>query len=87
MLLLLLPDGNDNHVIAPPTPIPADRYSSMSLATGTLNSTVGITSLLGVLGISGVLGEVVGVAPVLNIAAGMTMLTGLIALLFLPTKA
>jgi MFS family permease len=54
---------------------------------GALNSTVGITSLLGVLGISGVLGEVLGIVPVLNIAAGITMLTGLIALLFLPAKA
>ena len=55
--------------------------------SGALNSTVGITSLLGVLGISGVLGEVLGIVPVLNIAAGITMLTGLIALLFLPAKA
>ena len=55
--------------------------------SGTLNSTVGITSLFGVLGISGVLGEVLGIVPVLNIAAGVTMLTGLVALLFLPEKA
>ncbi|HJQ13199.1 MAG TPA: MFS transporter, partial [Anaerolineales bacterium] len=54
---------------------------------GALNSTVGITSLFGVLGISGVLGEVLGIVPVLNIAAGITMLTGLVALLFLPAKA
>lgn len=54
---------------------------------GALNTTVGITSLFGVLGISGVLGEVLGVIPVLNIAAGITFLTGLIALLFLPAKA
>jgi MFS family permease len=54
---------------------------------GALNSTVGITSLLGVLGISGVLGEVLGIVPVLNIAAGITLLTGLIALLFLPAEA
>ena len=54
---------------------------------GALNSTVGITSLFGVLGISGVLGEVIGIVPVLNIAAGITILTGLIALLFLPAKA
>jgi Na+/melibiose symporter-like transporter len=55
--------------------------------SGALNSTVGITSLFGVLGISGVLGEVLGIVPVLNIAAGITMLTGLVALLFLPDKA
>lgn len=55
--------------------------------SGALNSTVGITSLFGVLGISGVLGEVLGIVPVLNIAAGITMLTGLVALLFLPAKA
>ena len=55
--------------------------------SGALNSTVGITSLLGVLGISGVLGEVLGIVPVLNIAAGITMLTGVVALLFLPEKA
>lgn len=55
--------------------------------SGTLNSTVGITSLFGVLGISGVLGEVLGIVPVLNIAAGITLLTGLTALLFLPEKA
>jgi hypothetical protein len=39
------------------------------------------------LGISGVLGEVLGIVPVLNIAAGITMLTGIVALLFLPAKA
>ena len=55
--------------------------------SGTLNATVGITSLFGVLGISGVLGEVLGIVPVLNIAAGITCLTGLIALLFLPKNA
>ena len=54
---------------------------------GALNSTVGITSLFGVLGISGILGEVLGIVPVLNIAAGITMLTGFVALLFLPAKA
>lgn len=52
-----------------------------------LNSTVGITSLFGVIGISCMLGEVLGIVPVLNIAAGITILTGLIALLFLPAKA
>ena len=55
--------------------------------SGALHSTVGITSLFGVLGISGVLGEVLGIVPVLNIAAGITMLTGVVALLFLPAKA
>ena len=55
--------------------------------SGALNSTVGITSLFGVLGISGVLGEVLGIVPVLNIAAGITMLTGLVVLLFLPANA
>jgi len=55
--------------------------------SGALNSTVGITSLFGVLGISGVLGEVLGIVPVLNIAAGITLLTGVVALLFLPEKA
>jgi hypothetical protein len=55
--------------------------------SGALNSTVGITSLFGVLGISGVLGEVLGIVPVLNIAVGITMLTGVVALLFLPAKA
>ena len=55
--------------------------------SGVLNSTVGITSLFGVLGISGVLGEVLGIVPVLNIAAGITMLTGIVVLLFLPEKA
>jgi MFS family permease len=54
---------------------------------GALNTTVGLTSLFGVLGISGVLGEVLGIVPVLNIAAGITMLTGLLALLFLPANA
>jgi predicted MFS family arabinose efflux permease len=51
---------------------------------GALNTTVGLTSLFGVLGISGLLGEMLGILPVLNIAAGITALTGLIALLFLP---
>jgi MFS family permease len=55
--------------------------------SGALNSTIGITSLFGVLGISGVLGEFLGIVPVLNIAAGITMLTGLVALLFLPKGA
>jgi predicted MFS family arabinose efflux permease len=51
---------------------------------GALNTTVGLTSLFGVLGISGILGERLGMIPVLNIAAGITALTGLIVLLFLP---
>jgi hypothetical protein len=55
--------------------------------SGALNTTVGVTSLFGVLGISGVLGEVLGIIPVINIAAGITMLTGLVALLFLPEQA
>jgi len=55
--------------------------------SGALQSTVGITSLFGVLGISGVLGETLGIVPVLNIAAGITMLTGIIALVFLPESA
>lgn len=54
--------------------------------SGALNTTVGFTSLFGVLGISGMLGEVLGIVPVLNIAAGITLLTGLIALLFLPKE-
>ena len=54
---------------------------------GALNSTVGMTSLFGVLGISGVLGDLLGIVPVLNIAAGVTLFTGLIALLFLPARA
>jgi hypothetical protein len=33
------------------------------------------------------LGEVLGIVPVLNIAAGITLLTGVVALLFLPEKA
>ncbi len=53
---------------------------------GALNTTVGLTSLFGVLGISGMLGDILGVVPVLNIAAGITALTGLIALLFLPAE-
>jgi predicted MFS family arabinose efflux permease len=51
---------------------------------GALNTTVGLTCLFGVLGISGILGERLGMIPVLNIAAGITALTGLIVLLFLP---
>jgi MFS family permease len=54
---------------------------------GALNTTVGITSLFGVIGISGILGEAIGIVPVLNIAAGITFLTGVIVLLFLPAKA
>ena len=53
---------------------------------GALNTTIGFTSLFGVLGISGILGETLGIIPVLNIAAGITALTGLIALLYLPAK-
>lgn len=55
--------------------------------SGTLNTTVGITSMFGVLGISGVLGDLLGIVPVLNIAAAITGLTGVIALLFLPRNA
>jgi len=54
---------------------------------GALNASVGITSLFGVIGISGILGEAIGIVPVLNIAAGITFLTGVIVLLFLPAKA
>jgi len=53
---------------------------------GALNTTIGFTSLFGVLGISGLLSEVLGIIPVLNIAAGITAVTGVIALLYLPTK-
>lgn len=53
---------------------------------GTLNTTIGFTSLFGVLGISGLLGEALGIIPVLNIAAGITALTGLIALFYLPVN-
>ncbi len=60
--------------------------SHLGRISGALNSTVGLTSLFGVLGISGVLGEVLGIVPVLNIAAGITLLTGIIALIFLPEK-
>ena len=52
--------------------------------SGALNTTVGLTSLFGVLGISGMLGDLLGVIPVLNIAAGITLLTGFLILLFLP---
>lgn len=53
---------------------------------GALNTTIGFTSLFGVLGLSGVLGEVLGIVPMLNVAASVTLLTGLIALMFLPRK-
>lgn len=60
--------------------------SHLGRISGALNTTVGFTSLFGVLGISGFLGEVLGIVPVLNIAAGITVLTGAIVLLFLPSK-
>jgi MFS family permease len=60
--------------------------SHLGRILGALNSTVGVTSLFGVIGISGVLGEALGIIPVLNIAAAITVLTGLIVLLFLPTR-
>ena len=60
--------------------------SHLGRISGALNTTVGLTSLFGVLGISGMLGEVLGVVPVLNIAASITILTGMIALVFLPAK-
>jgi MFS family permease len=60
--------------------------SHLGRISGALNTTVGFTSLFGVLGISGVLGEALGIVPVLNIAAAVTLLTGLIALVFLPNK-
>jgi hypothetical protein len=47
---------------------------------------VGLTSLFGVLGISGLLGEQLGIVPVLNIAAGITLITGWIVLMFLPRE-
>jgi MFS family permease len=52
--------------------------------SGALNTTVGIVSLFGVLGLSGALGDLIGIVPVLSIAAVITLLTGVIALLFLP---
>lgn len=60
--------------------------SHLGRIIGALNTTIGLTSLFGVLGISGMLGEVLGILPVLNIAAGITLLTGLIALVFLPAE-
>lgn len=60
--------------------------SHLGRISGALNTTIGFTSFFGVLGISGVLGETLGVVPVLNIAATVTLVTGLIALMFLPTK-
>jgi MFS family permease len=52
--------------------------------SGALNTTVGLTSLFGVLGLSGMLGSHLGVVPVLNISIGITILTGLIVLLYSP---
>lgn len=60
--------------------------SHLGRISGALNTTVGLTSLFGVLGISGILGELLGVVPVLNIAAGITLLTGWIVLIFLPRE-
>jgi len=60
--------------------------SHLGRISGALNTTVGLTSLFGVLGISGVLGDVLGIVPVLNIAAGITLFTGIIAVIFLPEK-
>ena len=54
--------------------------------SGALNTTVGFTTLFGVLGLSGVLGEVLGIVPMLNVAALVTLITGMIALVFLPTE-
>ena len=60
--------------------------SHLGRISGALNTTVGLTSLFGVLGISGLLGKLLGVVPVLNIAAGITLLTGWIVLVFLPRE-
>jgi MFS family permease len=60
--------------------------SHLGRISGALNTTVGLTSLFGVLGISGLLGDLLGVVPVLNIAAGITLLTGWIVLIFLPRE-
>jgi MFS family permease len=60
--------------------------SHLGRISGTLNTTVGLTSLFGVLGISGLLGEQLGIVPVLNIAAGITLITGWIVLMFLPRE-
>ncbi|HEX2991827.1 MAG TPA: MFS transporter [Anaerolineales bacterium] len=60
--------------------------SHLGRISGALNTTVGLTSLFGVLGISGILGELLGVVPVLNIAAGITLMTGWIVLIFLPRE-
>ena len=60
--------------------------SHLGRISGALNTTVGLTSLFGVLGISGMLGELLGIVPVLNIAAGITLLTGWIVLIFLPRE-
>ena len=58
--------------------------SHLGRIIGTLNTTVGLTSLFGVLGISGMLGEILGILPVLNIAAAITFFTGVLILVFLP---
>ncbi len=60
--------------------------SHLGRISGALNTTVGLTSLFGVLGISGLLGEQLGIVPVLNIAAGITLITGWIVLMFLPRE-
>jgi predicted MFS family arabinose efflux permease len=60
--------------------------SHLGRISGALNTTVGLTSLFGVLGISGVLGEMLGIVPVLNLAAGITLMTGWIVLIFLPRE-
>lgn len=60
--------------------------SHLGRIIGTLNTTVGLTSLFGVLGVSGMLGEILGILPVLNIAAGITTFTGIFILFMLPKE-
>lgn len=60
--------------------------SHLGRISGALNTTIGLTSLFGVLGLSGMLGAVIGVVPVLNIAIGVTILTGLLVLRYLPRE-
>lgn len=60
--------------------------SHLGRIIGTLNTTVGLTSLFGVLGISGMLGEVLGIIPVLDIAAAITFFTGVLILWLLPER-
>jgi MFS family permease len=52
--------------------------------SGALGTTTALLSLVSVLGLAGTLGDIVGIVPMLNVASGITLVSGVVALVLLP---